>query len=127
MKIIAIIIILKCALSVNSQNTQMNKINRNIFYCTDWIFRFPDTIYVFNKLDSIPELTEYSVIRKNDQGYYDLFCWTGKICLENPTQVKGKLKVKFKEDAVVFKLGNKKERYLYLHNNEQIGLIKIKN
>ena len=97
------------------------------FYCTGWLFEFPDTLKIYNQNEKTPKYLRYSEISKNDKGYYDLYCWDwdGEIFLLNPIVLtKDKLNLKFKDNIVTFKIGHIKCAYVVNHINGRMMLIK---
>jgi hypothetical protein len=87
-------------------------LNKDEFYCIGWLNNFPDTIIVYSEFSLLPKNIEYSQLLKINKHTYDLLMWTANIGLETPTQLKNKLKIKFKNDLMIFKLGNLKYEYL---------------
>ncbi len=127
MKTILILPILLAITAIGVQGQDKNAIAAEFsseLYCVGWLNKFPDTIQIFTHFDSIPKLVDYSVIRKNEKGYYDLLLWEGKVSIIDPTELKDKLNLTFKDNIVIFKLGHVKCGYIIHRINGHTMLIK---
>ena len=118
------IILANCSLITYGQkeNTIMAEIKE--FYCEDWLFEFPDTILVYLEYDSLPKSTKYSEVKKGKNNSYDLTCWSGEKTLETPSQINERLKIIFKDNRVIFRLGMLRTTYVMNKVKGKIALVK---
>lgn len=110
MKLIIEVFLTFCSLASWGQNGKNFEINKDHFYCLNWIIESPDTLEVFNSPNQLNQ-RKYTELKQIKNGKYDHYYWTGTQSLESPTELAYKLKIKFDSDMVIFKF--KKEKIIY--------------
>ncbi len=121
-KLLGFLFLLLCPSYIQAQNKEEITRTMSNFYCSGWLFDFPDTIRLAAKEDSVHNQPKYSEAWDNGRGYYNLLCWSAGFM--NPGVPVDRLYVKIGEHEVTFKIGGVKCTYIFQKTGNRVMLIK---
>ncbi len=126
MKYFTIFLLLLLSIQLLGQKNKigLKKIDR--FYSYGWLPEFKDSISIIVDESKINQRKKYCVVTKTKKRNYNLYCWTGELALETPTEWKDKLKIRFKGNNAFLKFGKKRIIYqIHEISKEKFLLVKL--
>ena len=105
--------ILQCQFNELYCQTDATRLKKlDTYYCLSWIHEFEDSIILVVNHQQIPISVAYSEVDQKHFLKTDYCCWTGLIGLESPVELKEKLRVSYRKNRVIFRLGGVKKVYI---------------